>query len=1782
MKLFCNKTNPPIGGLLAIEYLKIDSKVNIEIIWGDEMCLEDDKEKITCISNNDVLRGISRKSAMEKLYGIDAWERSLTDHWLTFAAGPLSTSSDFNKSIVYLNKSLSPKTFIVGKRFTIADCAVFATLYANKEWQLLKDTKNCPEHVLRWFNFIASQEWVISSLLSLPGDVQASLSTSRQSPENNAGGRPQEGKFVDLPGAEMGKVVVRFPPEASGYLHIGHAKAALLNQYYQQAFQGKFIMRFDDTNPAKEEVEFEKVILEDVEMLEIKPDLFTHTSQYFDIMLGYCEKLLKDGKAYCDDTEPEQMKMEREQRVDSVNRNNSYEKNLSMWQEMVKGSTQGQKCCVRAKIDMQSPNGCMRDPTIYRCKNEPHPRTGDKYKVYPTYDFACPIVDAIEGVTHTLRTMEYHDRDAQFYWFIEALGLRKPYIWEYSRLSMTNTVLSKRKLAWFVQEKIVDGWDDPRFPTVRGVLRRGMTVEGLKQFIIAQGSSRSVVFMEWDKIWAFNKKVIDPIAPRFTAVDSSNNVVVNVKNVKSEKVAVAKHPKNTEIGLKDTWLGPRILIDTVDAECLKEGENTTFINWGNLMIKKINRDGDKITSVDAEPNLENKDYKKTLKLTWLAETSSAPFTPTYCVYFDHIISKALLGKDEDFKQYVGHTTRVETEMLGDPELKKLKKGDIIQLQRRGFFIVDVPYEPADLITCKEQPIILFNIPDGHTKEANLTAPINKKSSEKIVPKANITKEVSVISNESVLLEKIGAQGDKVRELKTTKIGKAIIDEEVKLLLSLKGEYKKLTGKDWKPGAVASPPIDMSTSSVIASSTSSSGDETSLLEQIVSQGEIVRGLKSKNADKKAIDCEIKTLLALKSDYKTLTGKDWKPPPGVSSKTVLPLSTPSNASIEINALLVKIKEQGDKIRDIKAKKADKSTINEEVTKLLALKADFKLLTGRDWKPEDCSESIVPISTPSSSSVTESSLFIKIKDQGDKVRDLKSKKASKTEIDTEVKTLLHLKSEYKALTGNDWKPENNPKISNLPLATPSNASLEEDKLLVKIKDQGDKVRDLKSKKVSKTEIDTEVKTLLHLKSEYKALTGKDWKPENGSKTSSNLPMATPSNVSLEEDKLLGKIKDQGNKIRELKSKKSDKSIIDGEVKTLLGLKEQFKTVSGKDWKPGMEPSKGLDTGTSYSAIEVNLKTNENEDLLSRIATQGDRVRDLKANKAEKSIIDAEVKILLALKEEYKSITGKEWKAVIPQAKGTSTNPPKAVAKCNATTEMKKVTIDDSTGIKKQTRLGLEAKKEENLSDWYSQVITKGEMIEYYDVSGCYIFRPWSFAVWEAIKDWFDAQIKKLGVQNCYFPMFVSQSVLEKEKTHIADFAPEVAWVTRSGSSEMAEPVAIRPTSETVMYPSYAKWIQSFRDLPIKLNQWNNVVRWEFKHPQPFLRTREFLWQEGHTAYAQKSEAEQEVLTILDLYAKIYTDLLAIPVVKGRKTEKEKFAGGDYTYTVEAFVSASGRGIQGATSHHLGQNFSKMFEIVYEDAETQEKQYVYQNSWGITTRTIGVMIMVHADNQGLVLPPRVAAVTVVIVPCGVSVKLTEEDRTTLRKSCFSLEDDLKKAGIKVKGDYRNNYSPGWKFNHWELKGVPIRIELGPKDIQKAEFVAVRRDTGEKIVYKRDNAVKDIKRLLDDIQHNLYAKACKDLTSHTVIVTEWKDFAPNLDNKNIILSPFCGETYCEDRIKADSARTDDADPGAPSMGAKSLCIPVDQPAQLKDNDKCIHPVCGNKPKYYTLFGRSY
>lgn len=513
-----------------------------------------------------------------------------------------------------------------------------------------------------------------------------------------------------------------------------------------------------------------------------------------------------------------------------------------------------------------------------------------------------------------------------------------------------------------------------------------------------------------------------------------------------------------------------------------------------------------------------------------------------------------------------------------------------------------------------------------------------------------------------------------------------------------------------------------------------------------------------------------------------------------------------------------------------------------------------------------------------------------------------------------------------------------------------------------------------------------------------------------------------------------------------------------------------------------------------------------------------------------------------------------------------------------------DKKTTKKGETLLALQWKKEENFAMWYSDVIVLSEMISYYDISGCYILRPWSYKIWELIQDWFNPKIRELGVENCYFPLFVSQDRLEKEKDHVEGFAPEVAWVTKSGDDTLAKPIAVRPTSETIMYPAFADWIRSHRDLPLKLNQWSNVVRWEFKDPTPFLRSREFLWQEGHTAHVSHDDADVMVMQALELYRGVYEDLLAVPVIKGYKTEKEKFAGGHQTTTVEAYIPLSGRAIQGATSHNLGQNFGKMFEITFQD-EKGNSQIAWQTSWGLTTRTIGVMIMVHGDDMGLVLPPRIAPLQVVIVPI-VSKKCTIED---VSPYCEDILKNLVDTGIRAKFDDRTMYNPGWKYNHWEQKGVPIRIEVGPRDIEQKQARVVVRFNNEKFDVGTDVLASTVKGRLETIQSDMFEKAKESRDNHLVRITEWKDFVPNLEKHNLVLTPWCGGEYqdWEEWVKEKSreesltARGEEGEDAraATSVAAKTLCIPFNQP-ELPEGTKCI--ASGLPAKCWVLWGRSY
>jgi len=473
-----------------------------------------------------------------------------------------------------------------------------------------------------------------------------------------------------------------------------------------------------------------------------------------------------------------------------------------------------------------------------------------------------------------------------------------------------------------------------------------------------------------------------------------------------------------------------------------------------------------------------------------------------------------------------------------------------------------------------------------------------------------------------------------------------------------------------------------------------------------------------------------------------------------------------------------------------------------------------------------------------------------------------------------------------------------------------------------------------------------------------------------------------------------------------------------------------------------------------------------------------------------------------------------------------------------------------------GITVKKLENFSEWYTQVIQKADLIEYSDVSGCYILKPYSYALWETLQAHFDKKIKSIGVKNAYFPLLIPEALLTKESKHIEGFIPEVAWVTQTGLSPLNERLAIRPTSETIMYAAYSKWIRSHRDLPVRLNQWCNVLRWEFKHPVPFLRSREFLWQEGHTAFATKEEADKEVLDILELYREVFEDLFAVPMFKGQKSEKEKFAGAAYTMSVETFLPI-GKAIQGATSHSLGQNFAKPFEIAFLD-EKEKKQYVWQNSWGLSTRSIGIMIISHGDDKGLVMPPRVAPIQAVIVPI-----ILKKGKKDVLKKVQSLSKKLKNIRLEI--DDREEFTPGWKYNYWEMKGVPLRIEIGPRDVEKDQVVLVRRDTGEKEFVKTKEIQKRIDELLEEIQSNLLRKARKFMEENLVEAKNITQFKKAINNKKMVKSLWCGSEDCEEQVRDKSG------------GAKSLNFPFHE---KETKGKCF--LCGTKAEKYAYFAKSY
>ena len=465
-----------------------------------------------------------------------------------------------------------------------------------------------------------------------------------------------------------------------------------------------------------------------------------------------------------------------------------------------------------------------------------------------------------------------------------------------------------------------------------------------------------------------------------------------------------------------------------------------------------------------------------------------------------------------------------------------------------------------------------------------------------------------------------------------------------------------------------------------------------------------------------------------------------------------------------------------------------------------------------------------------------------------------------------------------------------------------------------------------------------------------------------------------------------------------------------------------------------------------------------------------------------------------------------------------------------------------------------EEDFAQWYTDVVKKAELTDYSSIRGCMVIRPYGYAIWENIQKTLDAMFKETGVENVYMPMFIPESLLQKEKDHVEGFAPEVAWVTEGGGAKLTERMCVRPTSETLFCDLYSNIVHSYRDLPKVYNQWCSVVRWE-KTTRPFLRTMEFLWQEGHTAHATAEEAEERTIQMLNLYARFCEESLAIPMIKGRKTDKEKFAGAEATYTIEALMH-DGKALQSGTSHNFGDGFAKAFGIQYSDKDNQLK-YVHQTSWGMTTRLIGAIIMVHGDNSGLKLPPKIAPTQVMIIPIA-------QHKPGVLEKASELYDRLVQSGFRVKVD-DSDKSPGWKFSECEMRGIPLRVEIGPKDIENGAAILVRRDTGEKIPVALEELETKVGELLTQIQSDMLEAARKHRDAHTYDAVTYEEFKDTVANKpGFVRAMWCGDEACELKIKEDTTAT-------------SRCMPFEQETI---SNCCV--CCGKPAKKLVYWGKAY
>jgi glutamyl-tRNA synthetase len=610
-----------------------------------------------------------------------------------------------------LNKHLTLRPYLSGHALSPDEARIWQTLKSNRA-SIGFIRKGSLGHLTRWFVFVEQTH----------PEIQTETRAAEAQARAKVAAASKAGASYDLALQDVDQgVVTRFLPEPSGYLHIGHAKASLLTDYFARKYNGKLLLRLDDTNPAKESEEFQDAIVEDLGMMGIKPDALSYTSDHFQYLYDVCTRMIREGLAYADDTDGDTMALDRRAFRPSKRRDRSVEENLRLFQEMTAATEEGCKNCIRAKISYDDRNGSMLDPVIYRVNaKDRHHRTGDAWKVYPTYDLACPVIDSFEGVTHALRSTEYTDRNPQYIWFQDALKLRKVHMWDFARMNFQKTLLSKRALAKLVQTGKVWGWDDPRMPTIRGVRRRGMTIDALREFIIKQGPSRNVTTMDWTSFWATNKKAIDPVAPRHTAILTKDMAQLKIVGAGAPAEAFVedrpKHAKNPAVGDKKWAFSSTLILDQADAKDLKPGEEVTLMTWGNAIVGEVPTGlgaGAPVTALSAELHLAG-DVKTTeKKLTWLS-TAGQELVPAELWEFDFLITKDKLGDDDEPEDFLNPTTSKMDDAVCDAGVGEYKAGDIIQLERRGYYRVDKGLgdwkdgEEGE----KGKRVVLFMIPTG--------------------------------------------------------------------------------------------------------------------------------------------------------------------------------------------------------------------------------------------------------------------------------------------------------------------------------------------------------------------------------------------------------------------------------------------------------------------------------------------------------------------------------------------------------------------------------------------------------------------------------------------------------------------------------------------------------------------------------------------------------------------------------------------------------------------------------------------------------------------------------------------------------------------------------------------------------------------------------------------------------------------------------------------------------------------------------------------------------------